>query len=135
MYGLHEGIKGYHSSMRDSVTAILVCTADYTWEPKVYAIKIKDYGKFRTKIYGFLNDPRYSGWTLNNILSDLNNNRLGFDYESSNSNYERAFLEFFKDCGIGLYELDDQLTDWREISLPGGQYLSIEEELVRTPCN
>jgi hypothetical protein len=123
-------------STKDIVFYALVCyvKVGFSWEPKTYVIKINKPDVLKNKI---INDLATA--TGNNEGEKIFNiqNSLKKYFKANLNDLEKAFLEYFKDYGISLYESNDDLSQWNEIKLVNNNDDPIFPSSSKTkiPCN
>ena len=123
-------------STKDIVFYALVCyvKVGFSWEPKTYVIKINKPDVLKNKIINDLtNAPgNNEGEKIFNI-----HNSLKKYFKANLNDLEKAFLEYFKDYGISLYESNDDLSQWNEIKLVNNNDDPIFPSSSKTkiPCN
>jgi hypothetical protein len=115
------------------LSLMVVVRADYTWEEQVYAIKIADINALKRKIFEQLNQPKYNGWTLAAKYDDLDGVELLDKYATCQSNYEKAFLDFFDGGGLGLYKADPDLSNWNLV-VKSSNILLAPNGVKHIPC-
>ena len=123
-------------STKDIVFYALVCyvKVGFSWEPKTYVIKINKPDVLKNKIINDLaNAPgNNEGEKIFNI-----HNSFKKYFKANLNDLEKAFLEYFKDYGISLYESNDDLSQWNEIKLVNNNDDPIFPSSSKTkiPCN
>lgn len=123
-------------STKDIVFYALVCyvKVGFSWEPKTYVIKINKPDVLKSKIINDLaNAPG------NNEGEKIDNIHTRFEkyFKANLNDLEKAFLEYFKDYGISLYDSNDDLSQWNEIKLVNNNDDPIFPSSSKTkiPCN
>ena len=107
-----------------STKTCLTCTTT-----KVYAVKIENWTKFKSKINTDLNNPKTMGYTLEDKIKYANET---FAKKFVNAtNLEKMFLENFADAGISLFEANEDLTNWSRLELSNSTLVPVS----KIPCN
>ena len=115
---------------KKEVCFMLVCKDDNGVD-QVYALKINSFASLRSKIYSDFKNPVLEKLDEKAKLKSLEDN-LKEKYDSD-SNSERAFLQFFKDYNISLYKADETGNSFNKLTLadPNSNTSSVNQ----TPCS
>jgi hypothetical protein len=126
IYNLKDLYADAKPQNKQDVFMIIVCPND-----KVYAVKVDDFNKLKTKMDGDWDSPELIGCSEVEKNDDLLNT-MKKEY-SKDSNSERVFLKKFKDYGISVYKADNNLTNWSKLLLDNSN--SENPTVNQNPCN
>jgi len=118
---------------KNKVTFMLVSSENSATAGEVYALKVDDFIAFRNRMTLDKTNIRAKKRNLNfgstdDQLIDALNNELGTEY-ASDTNGEKAFLNYFNDFNISLYKANDDISNWNKLEL------QFDGSVAETPCN
>jgi len=99
-------------------------------QPNVYAIVLKPAIMGTTSIESIINNPEFAGCSLEEI-SNGREDEIG-EYYLTDSNSERAFLNYMKNYNVQLFKANATLTNWKELTLEGS---GATATVKATDCN
>ncbi|MCA1965827.1 MAG: hypothetical protein LDL23_04165, partial [Flavobacterium sp.] len=116
---------------RNDLTLMLVTYNPVTNTNDVYALKVENMRNFRNKMNNQLNS--LGTMDLNLKIKKLNE-KLGDKFESE-TNLEKAFLEYFDGYGISLYKAEDNLSNWKKLEKNLDPVSYLVNPVIEKPCN
>jgi hypothetical protein len=96
--------------------------------PRIYLLKVDDIVKLKSHLNQFVgneNDPDFS--------EKLKRMNWKIQQKFKNSNYQRAFLQYFYNSGLSLYKLSDDRTRWSKLNVNSTS--SNSQVSTINPCN
>ena len=123
-----------NSNLKDIVMYYLISRETPSSDPNFYVLKVSDFNKFKNKLTLdvkniIINTRDLNGSsTFNDVIKVLNSS-IGNQYESA-SDFEKTFLEEFKNHGIKLYKSKNSVDSLSELIIENGTNAVTEE-----PCN
>ena len=97
----------------------------------VYALKVENTRNFRDKINNQLNS--LGTMDLDDKIEKMNK-ELGKKFESE-TNLEKAFLEYFDGYSISLYKAEDNLSNWKKLEKNPDSVSYLVNPVIEKPCN
>jgi hypothetical protein len=116
---------------RNDLTLMLVTYNPVTNTNDVYALKVENMRNFRNKMNNQLNS--LGAMDLNLKIETLNE-ELGEKFVSE-TNLEKAFLEYFDGYGISLYKAEDNLSNWKKLEKNPDSVSYLVNPVIEKPCN
>ena len=116
---------------RNDLTLMLVTYNPVTNTNDVYALKVENMRNFRNKMNNQLNS--LGAMDLNLKIETLNE-ELGEKFVSE-TNLEKAFLEYFDGYGISLYKAEDNLSNWKKLEKNLDPVSYLVNPVIEKPCN
>lgn len=115
---------------KNIVVSIIVCKTGNTIN--IYALKVNDITALENAIKAEYRKHNTSPNPKVIILEEE-----GVIYNESNGEYEKTFLNKYKDIGISLYKTDTNMQNWNKLEVlpPDPMYPNTNTEIVKlTPC-
>jgi hypothetical protein len=129
VYALIQLYEGALEGNKPDVFLSIVCPGiSPVSPPRIYLLKVDDIVKLKSHLNQFVgneNDPDFS--------EKLKRMNWKIQQKFKNSNYQRAFLQYFYNSGLSLYKLSDDRTRWSKLNVNSTS--SNSQVSTINPCN
>jgi len=135
LFGLFHMYDQANINVKDEVTLFLVSQDYLSPTTDVYAVVINDIDAFALKIQQDINslrvtDPIAFLSTDDRVKVKVLNEKYGIGFDNSD-NYERIFLESFKNHNISLYKANEDISNWSKLTIPESV---VDMSVNKVPC-
>lgn len=115
-----------------TIAVLTLACMDKQGIKRVYALKIDNFANLEQKLLQDL--AQADGNSLEEKKRYILKNKYDEVFNSSLGHYERSFLNYFRDAGISLYETDETINNWSQLSITDSGF-DCCSTITKTPCN